>query len=365
MKRLLLLFLLLLTSLSFAQLASGSDPEQVADEAVRDWLEQDPITLLSLSTLPLEQQCQMLPDLLLSPPPGEGTTVNFSNRREVASKDDSLRIYSYPASLPNGRLEVVEVTLELEGDTWTGQNVGYRLDSLQGGARSFVQSAAGGWLFVVLSVGLLYLLFRPSSFFRRWLSEGWRIIKLHRGLVIGTLISFYSIFALGIVTGVNLPQVCAEAIASVLQTSLETLGATEAYGSGNVARAASLTFYQNFVFATVYTTYLPALFFGFPAYLFNFFRFFAIGVPFGFVGGIDAVSLLLGLVLLVLELTAYFLVTAGGGMFLMTLIRQGFSGYREGIRKLTLMLPIAIVLLAVGAWYEALIIVVPQLLAGG
>ena len=61
---------------------------------------------------------------------------------------------------------------------------------------------------------------------------------------------------------------------------------------------------------------------------------------------------------------AYVLVTAGGGMLLVTLIRGGFPAFRLAFRKLTLMLPIAFLLLVIGAWYEAAIIILPRLLGG-
>ena len=61
-------------------------------------------------------------------------------------------------------------------------------------------------------------------------------------------------------------------------------------------------------------------------------------------------------VLLLLELTAYFLVVAGGGMLLGGVIRGGFAAIGPSVRKLVLMLPLAGLLLLIGAWYEAVVI---------
>lgn len=58
-----------------------------------------------------------------------------------------------------------------------------------------------------------------------------------------------------------------------------------------------------------------------------------------------------------LELTAYFLVVAGGGMLLSTVVRKGLGAYGVGLRKLVSVLSIALVLLLVGAWYEAAVII--------
>jgi hypothetical protein len=61
-------------------------------------------------------------------------------------------------------------------------------------------------------------------------------------------------------------------------------------------------------------------------------------------------------VLIVIELTAYFLVVAGGGMLLVTIVRQGFGAFGLALRKTTHMLLVAGVLLLIGAWYEVAII---------
>jgi hypothetical protein len=49
-------------------------------------------------------------------------------------------------------------------------------------------------------------------------------------------------------------------------------------------------------------------------------------------------------------------------MLLATLIREGFGGFRRAFRKLTMTLPIAFLLLVIGAWYEAAIIILPTLI---
>ena len=135
---------------------------------------------------------------------------------------------------------------------------------------------------------------------------------------------------------------------------MSQLGAAQAYESGNVARAAVVTLYQNFVMGAVVTTYAVAFIsFGLLAYVLNGARFLALGLPFGFLTQADPVTLIVVLILIVVELMAYVLVTAGGGMLLVTLVRQGFGDFRLAFRKLTMMLPLAFLLLVIGAWYEA------------
>src|SRR5690606_40255896 len=105
------------------------------------------------------------------------------------------------------------------------------------------------------------------------------------------------------------------------------------YGSGDVPRAAVVTFYQNFVVVTLSVTFTLAAVLGVPAYLYAAFSFFVQGVPFGMIGGGAGAQLLVLLVVLVLELTAYFLVVAGGGMLLAPVWRRGFARGPGGVRQ--------------------------------
>ena len=346
-------YFILLPALSAAAFAQS--PEAAADDAVRGWLDQPPANLGTLSGLPPEQLCQQLPALLGSPPPPEGTRVNFDDRVERETPAEGRR-YTYPVTFPNERLEVLEVTLEQQEGTWTASEVGVQTEGGGTIPRVFQQPLTA-WAFAAFSLYFVYLLVRPS-FFRRWLAEGWALLKGYRALVIGTFVAMFGLFAVGLGIGSGLPPVCQSAISSVVQSTVEELGAAEAYGSGNVGRAAVVTLYQNFVMGTLVTTFsVTFITLGIGAYLFNGLRFLALGIPFGFLVDAGPLNLLFVLILIVVELSAYVVVTAGGGIFLMTVIREGFKGFRDGSRKLIMMLPIAFLLLMLGAWYEAAVVI--------
>ena len=360
---LLTLLLGTMSAQSVSAQAPANGPAAAADRAVRGWLERPPFDPLSLSGRPLEEVCRELPALVNNPAPPAGTRVNFANRLEREVSGEARR-YTYPVTFPSERLAVLEVTLTREGGAgaWQVERVG-----VQGGAQSTIpavlQNPAAGWVFAALSAGFLVLLVRPS-FFRRWLAEGWGYLREHRRLVIGTFVLLYGLFGLGLLTGRSLPPVCGEAIIGLVQEGVEQLGAADAYESGNVARAATVTLYQNFVMGTLVTTYGVAFIsFGVLGYVINGFRFLALGVPFGFTPADPLTILLIG-ILIVVELSAYVLVTAGGGMLLVTLVRKGFGNFRLALRKLTMMVPLALLLLVIGAWYEAAVLILPRLLGG-
>lgn len=332
-----------------AQIARGADPERVADEAVEAWRGRGAPDLGGLAALSPEEACRELGTLLVSPPPPDGTRVNVDDR-VLFEEAEGRRVYTYSAALPDDRPQVVQVVLEREGEAWVATEAGFRPRPARG--RGWLQTPAAGWGFALVTLAVLALLVRPS-FLRRWLAEGARVVREHRAIVIATQLGLYGVFALGASVGAGLPAGCADAIVPVVERAVTALGATEAYGSGNVARAAALTFYQNFVVVTLTATFGAALLFGVPAYLLSSLSFFAQAIPFGLVGAFSGPQAVFVLVLLGLELSAYFLVVAGGGILLATVIRGGLRAFPLGVRRAALMLPFAMLLLLVGAWYEA------------
>jgi hypothetical protein len=358
-----------LGTLSFAQLATGTNPEQVADDAVRAWLETPQTNLMDLAGRPPEEVCAELPALLASPAPPEGSSVNFEDRREQETSDPNIKQYTYPATLPvrvlgreaGDSLEVISVTLTKEGNIWQAERISYQSLQQPSGMRQWLQTRTASIVFIAFTLYVLYLLFNPNSFLRRWLAQGRTVIRAHRGIVSGTMVALYIIFGLGMFTGSRLPTTCQTAILEVVSTAVTMTGATQAYGSQNLATAAALTFYQNFGVVSLTLLFGTGLFFGFLPYLISAAQFFTLGIPFGFsLGG--GFQLIFVIVLLLLELTAYFLIVAGGGILLVTVVRKGIHGLGAGVRNSALMLPFAMLLLLLGAWYEAGVIILPQLL---
>lgn len=336
--------------------APGS-PEAVADAAVRAWLQRAPIAIDQLTRLDAEALCRELPGLVTSPPPPAGTEVRFDDRVERPVDDPNTLVFTYAAVRPGDQLDVVEVRLQRQGDGWVDTRVGFLSLTEPRGVRAWLQTPMASWLFVGFTLIVVLMLLNPASGLRRWLAQARAAIAEHRRLVIGTVVALFGLFGLGVLAGSALPESCDVAVLEIVESAISSLGATAAYGSGDVPRAAATTFYQNFVVVTLSLTFTLSAILGVPGYLYAAVSFFVQGVPFGLIGGGTAVELV-GVVLLVLvELSAYFIVVAGGGMLLATVVKGGFGTFRLGFTKLLLMLPVAMVLLLAGAWYEALIVI--------
>lgn len=331
----------------------GDDPEALADEAVRAWLATEARPLSELSRLDAEQLCRELPGLFAAPPPPTGTEVDVTDRRERDAGDPDRRRYTYAAEVPPDRLDVVEAILVRDGDAWRVERVGFQMPAPQG--RTWLQSREAGIGFALVTLLVAISLFRPSPL-RRWLAFGRAAVREHRRLVAWTMLAGWGIVGLGLWTGSRLPDACEQAVLAVLGSTLEQVGAQQALASGDVARAALVIFYQNFVVVTLTALFGSALLLGIPAYLLAGASFLAQSTAFGVLGLGGFPEIALVAVLFVLEFTAYFLVVSGGGMLLVSLVKGGFAGLGTGYRKLASTLPWAALLLLVGAWYEAAIL---------
>ncbi len=352
-KTLIFTILLLLLAVSAAQNPLQT-AEEVADAAVIEWQGRSAPTIDSLAAMSTVELCQAIPTLLVNPPPPEGTRVNLDDRLERPSDEADRRIFSYSAVGPSEQLAVVQVELLEQAGEWQVVQVGFR-QAPPSGIRAWVQTPAAAWTFSVLSGLAVLMLIRPGLL-RRVLRRGLAVIREHRRAYTFSLVLLFGLFGAGIITGSNLPDECTAAVMETVESAVTGVGATEAYMSGNIPRAATVTFHQNFVVVSASTLFSLALLFGIPAYLFGGFSFFAQAIPFGMIQPTGIEFLLIG-VLLLLELLAYFTVIAGGGFLLVTLVRKGMTALPEAVSKLLLMLPIAGLLLIAGAWYEALIII--------
>ena len=346
-----------ISSIGISQRVVGTDPQETADQAIIKWLNLERPTFENYQNLGLEAACKTLPDAILNPPPLQGTEVNLNDSRAINTGDPTVLKYTYSATLPRNRLEIVQVTLKRsEGKAlWEATKVGYWIDDNQTGRR-WLQGSLPLTIFSAFSLFVLYLTI-TKSILRKWLEEGLRVLRSHKRLVIGTLLGLYSMFFLGSFLGSQLPSECRDPVVTLIETTITAVGATEAYGSGNVVRAATVTFYQNFVVVAASLTGTFALLFGIPAYVLSASSFFIQGIPFGLLGAFSGPNLLFVLILVFLELTAYFLVVAGGGILLATIIRRGFRSYPIAAKKLFVIFPIVLLLLLIAAWYEALFLI--------
>jgi hypothetical protein len=337
---------------------TGSEASAVADAAIAAWLAREPLLAADFAGLDAAAVCAALPSLVQNPPPPEGTRVLLDERRDwLESSEAGLRTFTYAAVRPGDQLDVVQVDLLLTADGFAVDRVGFRSSTALTGMRAWLQTPAASWVFGLLTVLVLVQLALPRSPLRRaWLTTR-ATLERHRRTVIGTMVLLSSVFMVGVGTGAALPPECDEGVFAMVNEAVGRLGATEAYGSGNVARAAALTFYQNFVVVSFSLHFLLAMLLGFPSYLVAIPQFFVLGIPFGMLSGLTWWGAVPLVVLIVIELAAYFLVISGGGIALRSVIRRGWRGYREGVRAAaSLLLPAALLLLA-GAWYEAILLI--------
>lgn len=345
---------IILLLLVVASSVAAQSPEHVADEALKQWLAQPAVAADQLFGMTPEQICQELPKLFQLGAPLPGTEVNMADRLRHETEHEHELLFTYPASSAGDRYDIIEVVVSQHDGTWQAGTVSYRAGLNEDPVRSWMQTPTASLLFSVFSVLVLWLLFSPGkNILKTLLQQAGAVIKLHRRLVIISMVVLYGAFAFGAFLGSGLPAQCVDAVMGVLQQALTQVGATEAYGSGNIPRAATLTFYQNFGMVTLSVLFPLAMLFGVPGYLFTLVSFTAQGIPFGFISGAGPVELLTMGVVLVLELTAYFLITAGGGILLATVFRHGFRAFPLGFRKLLALLPVSLILLLVGAWFEA------------
>lgn len=333
----------------------GLVPEEVADAAVQSWVDRPQLAIAELAGRPAAELCAALPALVTAPP--AGTRVVIEDRRETAQEDEGRRVFTYAAARPGDVLDVAQVDLvQDEEGRWTVQRVGFR-PVPDSGIRAWLQTPTASYLMIGLSLAVLLSLFFPSPL-RRGLALGLATARRYRGTVLFTMGLLYGVFLLGVVSGASLPDECEAAVLEVVTAAVSQVGATAAYGSGDLPRAAAVTFYQNFLVVTFGLHFLLSLFFGLPSYLVAVPQFLLLGVPFGMLQGTPFLDLLPVLLVIVLELTAYFLMISGGGIVLGTLIRRGFAAYPQALREVASLLVPAGLLLLLGAWYEAYLLLV-------
>lgn len=325
---------------AFAQTPAA---EQAADAAVRTWLAGGFTTKID----PEDPWKALRQTLNFQPAPRDGR-VNVA-LREFGTAEGNTETYRYPVADRAGNLLTYDVTVTRGTDgTWTPTRI--MPEAAQASLPESLKSPLATVVFALLSVAFVVAAF-TNTFIREGLRRALAIARETLPVygVINALL--YGVFALGMAFGVSFPEAARE-LGNLLGGSLRQTGILDF--ASNVPSLALGIFTWNFMSGAFLTTYVPGLFLGVPAPLFNLARFFAIGVALAPTEGLGA-SFWLHLPVIIIELQAYIFIACAAVGWLFRWPRVGFvRAWRDYAYSL---LPAALLLL-IGAWYEALEILV-------
>lgn len=331
--------LLLILGIASTALAQGSRVE-LARQAVRDWqagkYNTDPAQAIGK---PLDEQLKILERAFAFAPGPRGLQVNL-DQPEYAQSPDGTTVVRFPATVGDqgGNVQVSLRGSEVTGISWVSDA------SL---IPAWISSPAAWWGFLGLSLLWLGLLFAPGRLRGLWW-EGWALVGQYRWLYLGINLGLYGLFALGSLAAYASPQV-AMSVQKLVGGALQQVGFGGMLTAGPL-ELALLIFFWNFTRGLLLTTALPALAWGVPALLLNGLRYFFFGLalsPALFPAG----RYLFHLPTLLIELQAYILVTFGGMVLLLRVLRR--EGYGAGLRALALTVYLGAFFLVVGAFYES------------
>lgn len=335
--------LLLILGLSLALAASPQI--EAAKQAVREWqagkYATDPSQAFGK---PTEEAVRILERYIAFPPPPPGLEVNLEAPLEEQSTRGS--VVSFPAS-------VGEQTGEVRVLVQNGEPVRISWVPAGGQLPPWIGSPLAWGLFVFVSLGWVLAL-RGRGVLAQWWREGWALVRSHARLYLTLNVVLYGLFVLGSLTAYASPEM-AGLVQRLVGGALEQIGLGEGEVRGGVLEFALLIFYWNFTRGLVLTTAMPGLLLGVPALLINAFRYFLFGFALS-PALFPTAAFLAHVPTLIIELQAYILGTFGG-MVLASRVLRG-EGFRPGLRTVGLMVYLGGFFLLVGAWYEALEIVV-------
>jgi len=339
-----LLFALLFTlSLGFS-LAHGEEIE-AARQAVQEWqagkYTVDPSQAFGK---PAEESVRILERYIAFPPPPQGLEVNLES--PLAEESTRGSVVSFPASVgeQTGEVRVLLKNGEPTRITWVPAG---------GQLPPWIESPVTWGVFVLVSLGWVLAL-RGGGILAQWWREGWALVRAHARLYLTLNAVLYGLFILGSLAAYASPEM-AGLVQRLVGGALEQIGIGEGGVRGGVLEFALLIFYWNFTRGLVLTTAMPGLLLGVPALLINAFRYFFFGFALS-PALFPTVAFLAHVPTLIIELQAYILGTFGG-MVLAGRVLRG-EGFRPGLRAVGLMVYLGGFFLLIGAWYEALEIVV-------
>ncbi|GEM47471.1 hypothetical protein [Deinococcus cellulosilyticus] len=337
MRRFIALLMALLFSLALAQ---TPEARQAADAGVRDWVAgkyrispaQTPDTRdLVIRMLRFQQSIPV-------------DTVD-PNKGEFLVAQNNQEVYVYPLE---GRVTGnVQVQVGQNAGTWTVQSVRTTLRNV--GIPSWLKAPVFSWIFTALTVVILIGLLVPSPI-RRGFVHAWKVAlsRPYRGWFWGTQILLYGSFILGISIAYQDREFARE-LQLYLNSTLSSTGIQQFMTGGVLGLATAITLW-NFVSGTFLTTFLPGLFLGFPAVIFNLFRFTILGIGLS-PALIPTSHFIPHIPVIVLELQAYIFVASFAVVTTVRIFREGFG---KAVKDYPLALLVAFVFLLLGNWYEAI-----------
>jgi hypothetical protein len=184
------------------------------------------------------------------------------------------------------------------------------------------------------------------------LSQGLRLAVVHKRTFILTNALLYGVYLLGTILGFSYPDLV-KTLGEFLGGALGRSGIGNAVNAG-VINAAFAIALNNARAGILFGSFLPGSFFAIPAYLFDTFQFFIYGFALSPIT--DLARFWWHVPTIILELQAYIFVTASAGAFLVRIFRK--QSFALSFQSYLKCLPVALTLLVVAAWYEALEILV-------
>lgn len=366
MRRLLALLLwlgLCLGGLALAQAAGPTaTPEaaRAADQTVQAWLAGKYVLTPQQA---LDPQASRDPLALLrnglrfQPPPRGGTTNlglrRFEGRVPGSPGEPPRETYRYPVSAGTQVLPY-SVTVEQVGGRWQARSVRPRLEGA--GLPGWLRAPGTVVVFALLSLALVGSAFVRGPV-RTALGRALAIAREQRLVFILVNVLLYGLFFAGMAFGAAYPAIARE-LSDLLGGSLSATGIQDF--RQNVPAFALGIFSWNFTSGALLTTFVPGLLLGVPAVLVNVVRLFILGTALAPGPQLPAAALWLHVPTILIELQGYIFIAASA---LAWVVRWFKLGFLPAWRGYAYCLAPAALLLVLGAWYEAveILVLIPQL----
>jgi hypothetical protein len=336
--------------------SSNIEADDAADRFVKAWSE-NKLPKLEIKPLVLDDPKTIDPDLAayiravfraraFFPAP-KAVQVSF-DLRTLRKENSQQRVYRYPVTSKEGGDEQMRLTLELQGKSW--QAVELVPDVRTTLIPDWVNTILGNWFFIALTALLGWASVAKTPW-QASLLAGWAMIRSHWWVYIGTNALLYGLFLLLSSAGMAFP----ESVGAMRESLSQALIRNEVQNvlAGGVGSAAFGISFNNFMVGIVFYSFVPGLFLGIPAYIANAMAFMVYGFALSPVG-MPAALYWLHIPTIIIELQAYILVVSASGIFIWRVVASRFGKFREAWQGYWGILPLAVTVLIIAAWYEAI-----------